>query len=79
MSGDRVLFLARKKLEKNMYSNKNWLIILILPVFIIPVVIYIIKCPLGLPIKIFAYTALYIRPPRKLKSGFKINNTANQI
>ena len=43
-----------------MYSNKNWLIILILPVFIIPVVIYIIRCPLGLPIKIFAYTALYI-------------------
>ena len=60
MSGDMVLFLARKKLEKNMYSNKNWLIILILPVFIIPVVIYIIRCPLGLPIKIFAYTALYI-------------------
>lgn len=60
MSGDTVLFLARKKLEKNMYSNKNWLIILILPVFIIPVVIYIIRCPLGLPIKIFAYTALYI-------------------
>lgn len=60
MSGDTVLFLARKKLEKNMYSNKNWLIILILPVFIIPVVIYIIRCPLGLPIKIFAYTSLYI-------------------
>lgn len=60
MSGDTVLLFARKKLEKNMYSNINWLIILILPVFIIPVVIYIIKCPLGLPIKIFAYTALYI-------------------
>lgn len=60
MSGDTVLLLARKKLGNNMYSNKNWLIILILPIFIIPVVIYIIRCPLGLPIKIFAYTALYI-------------------
>lgn len=60
MSGDTVLFLAREKLKKNMYSNKNWLIILILPAFILPVVIYIIRCPLGLPIKIFAYTALYI-------------------
>lgn len=60
MSGDEVLFLARSNLEKKMYSNKNWLIVLILPASIIPVVIYIIRCPLGLPIKIFAYTALYI-------------------
>lgn len=60
MSGDKILLLARAKLEKRMYSNQNWLIILIVPAFILPVVIYIIKCPLGLPIKIFAYTALYI-------------------
>lgn len=59
MSGDTVLFLARKKLEKRLYSNKNWFVSLFLPIFIIPVVIYIIKYPLGLPIKIFAYTALY--------------------
>lgn len=60
IAGDDTLFLARKRLEKRLYSNLNWLIILILPAFILPVVIYIIKCPLGLPIKIFAYTALYI-------------------
>lgn len=60
MAGDDTLLLARTKLEKRMYSNRNWLIILILPLFILPVVIYIIRCPLGLPIKIFAYTALYI-------------------
>lgn len=60
MAGDSVLHQEREKLEKKMYSNKNWLIILILPAFIVPVVIYIIKCPLGLPIKVFAYTALYI-------------------
>lgn len=60
MSADKILYIAYKNLEKNMYSNKNWLIILILPIFIVPVVIYIIRCPLGLPIRIFAYTALYI-------------------
>lgn len=60
MSGDNTLLIAREKLKKRMYSNRNWLIILIIPAFILPVVIYIIKCPLGLPIKIFAYTALYI-------------------
>ncbi len=60
MAGDNILLLARTRLEKRMYSNLNWLIILIAPAFILPVVIYIIKCPLGLPIKIFAYTALYI-------------------
>lgn len=60
MAGDNILLLARARLEKRMYSNLNWLIILILPAFILPVVIYIIKCPLGLPIKIFAYTALYV-------------------
>lgn len=60
MAGDNALLLARARLEKRMYSNLNWLIILILPGLILPVVIYIIKCPLGLPIKIFAYTALYI-------------------
>lgn len=60
MAGDNILLLARMRLEKRMYSNLNWLFILIAPAFILPVVIYIIKCPLGLPIKIFAYTALYI-------------------
>lgn len=60
IAGDNILLLARTRLEKRMYSNLNWLIILIAPAFILPVVIYIIKCPLGLPIKIFAYTALYI-------------------
>ena len=60
MAGDNTLLLIRAKLEKGLYSNLNWLIILILPGFILPVVIYIIKCPLGLPIKIFAYIALYI-------------------
>lgn len=60
MAGDNTLLLARARLEKSLYSNLNWLIILILPGFILPVVIYIIKCPLGLPIKIFAFTALYI-------------------
>lgn len=60
MAGDSTLLLARARLEKRMYSNMNWLIILVAPGFILPVVIYIIKYPLGLPIKIFAYTALYI-------------------
>lgn len=60
MAGDNALLLVRTKLEKRTYSNLNWLIILIPPMFILPVVIYLIKCPLGLPIKIFAYTALYI-------------------
>ncbi len=60
MAGDNTLLLARMRLEKRMYSNLNWLFILIAPAFILPTVIYIIKCPLGLPIKIFAYTALYI-------------------
>lgn len=60
MMGDNTLLLARMQLEKRMYSNLNWLPIIIVPAFILPVVIYIIKCPLGLPIKIFAYTALYI-------------------
>ncbi len=60
MAGDNILLLSRARLEKRMYSNLNWLFILIVPAFILPVVIYIIDCPLGLPIKIFAYTALYI-------------------
>lgn len=59
MAGDDTLLLARTRLEKRMHSNLNWLIILVAPSLILPVVIYIIKCPLGLPIKIFAYTALY--------------------
>lgn len=60
MAGDNTLLLARTRLEKRMYSNLNWSFILIAPAFILPVVIYIIRRPLGLPIKIFAYTALYI-------------------
>lgn len=60
MVGDNTLLLARTRLEKRVYSNLNWPFILIAPAFILPVVIYIIRCPLGLPIKIFAYTALYI-------------------
>lgn len=60
MAGDNTLLLERTQLEKRMYSNLNWLLIIIAPAFILPIVIYIIRCPLGLPIKIFAYTALYI-------------------
>ena len=58
-SRDAVLLAARLKLTKHMYSNINWLIVLIIPALIVPAVIYIIKYPLGLPIKIFAFTALY--------------------
>lgn len=60
MSDDNALSFAHKKLEKRMYSNRNWFIILVLPICILPFVIYIIRCPLGISIKIFAYTALYI-------------------
>lgn len=60
MAGDNTLLLARTQLEKRVYSNLNWLPIIIAPAFILPVVVYIIRCPLGLPIKIFAYTALYV-------------------
>ena len=60
MSGDKILLLARKRLEKRLHSNWNWLVILIVPAFILPVVIFIIKYPLGFPIKIFSYSALYI-------------------
>lgn len=59
LSGELILFLARKEFLKHAYSNINWAIILCLPACIVPVVIYIIKYPLGLPIKIFAFTALY--------------------
>lgn len=60
MAGDNTLLLVRTQLEKRVYSNRNWLLIIIAPAFILPIVIYIIRCPLGLPIKTFAYTALYI-------------------
>lgn len=60
MAGDSVLLLARTKLHKRLYSNRNLIIILIFPLLILPVVIYIIQCQLGNPIKIFAYSALYI-------------------
>lgn len=58
-SGDAVLLAARLKLMKYMHSNVNWLIVLIIPALIVPAVIYIMKYPMGLPIKIFAFTALY--------------------
>lgn len=60
MTGDSTLLLARTRLKKRMYDNRNWLFILAAPTAILPAVIYIIQCPLGLPIKIFAYVALYI-------------------
>jgi hypothetical protein len=59
LSGDSVLYTARLKLMKRIYHNNNWIFVLIAPALIVPVVIYIIKFPLGLPIKIFAFTALY--------------------
>ncbi len=59
LSGDIVLYTARIKLMKRMYFNANWVIVLIPPAIIVPAVIYIIKYPLGLPIKFFAFTALY--------------------
>lgn len=59
MAGDSELLKQRAKLEKRFYSNKNWIIVFIIPTAIVPSVIYIIQYPLGLPIKIFAYTALY--------------------
>lgn len=46
-------------MEKRIYSNKNWFLVLIIPSLIVPTVIYIIQYPLGLPIKTFAYTALF--------------------
>ena len=60
LTDDAILLSARLKLMKCMHSNINWLIILSIPAFIVPAVIYIIKYPLGLPIKIFAFTALYL-------------------
>lgn len=60
MPVDEVFLPVRKKLEKRIYSNRNWVIILVIPAFIVPVVIYIIKYPLGFLIKLFAYSALYI-------------------
>lgn len=60
MSGDSVFLIARTELKERIYTNKNWLTTLVIPAFIVPVVVYVIKCPLGLFIKIFAYSALYI-------------------
>ena len=60
VSKDKELLSAREKLLIRLNSKINWFIILLVPALIVPVVIYIIKYPLGLPIKIFAYTALYI-------------------
>ncbi len=56
---DFVLRDEKAKLTEQFYSNRNWFIIFAVPTLIVPAVIYIIKYPLGLPIKIFAYTMLY--------------------
>lgn len=57
---DFKLFNENARLSKQFYSNKNWIIIFLVPSLIVPSVIYIIRYPLGLPIKIFAYTMLYL-------------------
>lgn len=59
MAGDHALRNQKATLEKRIYSNKNWLLVLIIPSLIVPTVIYIIQYPLGLPIKLFAYIALF--------------------
>lgn len=59
MSGDYTLLNQRTELIKRFYSNCNWIIVFLVPTLILPAVIYIIQYPLGLQIKIFAYTALY--------------------
>lgn len=46
-------------LTKRFYSNRNWIFVFLVPTLIVPTVIYIIQYPLGLPIKVFAYTMLY--------------------
>lgn len=50
---------SKEKYLKRANSNLNWAIILTLPVLIVPVVIYIIKYQIGMPVKIFAFSALY--------------------
>ncbi|MDE7331105.1 MAG: hypothetical protein K2O16_02540 [Lachnospiraceae bacterium] len=59
MAGDLVLRDEKEKLIKKFYSNWNWIAVFLVPTLIVPTVIYIIQYPLGLPIKIFAYTALF--------------------
>ena len=59
MSGDHTLRNQREELTKWFYTKRNWIPVFIVPTLILPAVIYIIQYPLGLPIKIFAYTALY--------------------
>lgn len=59
-TGDYILRDNKTKLTRQFYSGRNWIIIFLVPTLIVPAVIYIIKYPLGLPIKIFAYLMLYI-------------------
>ena len=59
MVDDYTLQDLKWKLKKRFYTKKNWISVFLVPTLILPAVIYIIKYPLGLPIKIFAYTALY--------------------
>lgn len=56
---DFVLRDQKEELNKLFYSGRNWIIIFLVPTLIVPAVIYIIQYPLGLPIKIYAYTMLY--------------------
>lgn len=58
-AADFVLRDQKEKLGKLFYSGRNWIIIFLVPTLIVPAVIYIIQYPLGLPIKIYAYTMLY--------------------
>lgn len=60
MAGDCTLRDQRAKLTKRFYSKRNWIIVFLVPTLILPAVIYIIRYPLGIQIKIFAYTALYL-------------------
>lgn len=87
--GDNTLYVARMELMKNMYANTNWLFVLSVPAFIVPEVVFIIKFPLGLPIKIFAYVALYfiislciigyMQYVNLIKFSYKLKENVNQI
>lgn len=57
---DFVLRDQKERLNKLFYSGRNWIIIFLVPTLIVPAVIYIIQYPLGFPIKIYAYTMLYL-------------------
>lgn len=59
LCGDHTLFMARKKLWKRLNSNSNLIISLFVSTCIVPPVVFIIKIPMGVGIKLFAYTSLY--------------------